>query len=143
MDSLILSRLLKVTAVAFDAWLVIESCDTLLLNLTPCTAGLLYGNLHGELGGGGSSSKPRLSEPVSFVWLLTSSSFFDDSRLQRMIARERAPPPRKCRVRSDSRRGGRGIGAKESTTGADVTVNGCGQNACLRFFFVLCFFQID
>lgn len=81
MDSLILSRLLNVTA-RLDDWLVIESCDTLLLNFKPCTAGLLYGNLHGEFGGGGSSSNPRLSVPASFMWLLTSSSFLDDSRLK-------------------------------------------------------------
>lgn len=82
MDSLLLSRLLKATA-KFDVWLVIESCDTLRLNLTPCTAGLLYGNLHGEFGGGGSSSKPRFSAPASFIWLLPSSSFLDESRLKR------------------------------------------------------------
>lgn len=66
MDSLLLSRLLKATA-KLDVWLVIESCEMLLLNFTPCAAGLLYGNLHGEFGGAGSSSKPRLSAPASFM----------------------------------------------------------------------------
>lgn len=82
MDNRLLSRpLLKATA-KLDVWLVIESCDALLLNLIPWAAGLLYGNLQGELGGGGSSSKPRLSVPASFMWLLVSSSFLDERRLK-------------------------------------------------------------
>lgn len=77
-----LDLLLKATA-RLDVWLVIESCDMLLLNLTPCAAGLLYGNLQGEFGGGGSNSNPRLSVPASFMWLFVSSSFLDESRLQK------------------------------------------------------------
>ncbi|KAF0765127.1 Uncharacterized protein FWK35_00019381 [Aphis craccivora] len=84
-DSLLLSRLLKETA-KLDVWLVIESCDIVLLNFTPWTAGLLYGNLHGEFGGAGSNSKPRLSVPASFMWLLPSSSFLDESRLREKMA---------------------------------------------------------